>query len=215
MMDLLRAGRAMPDFLKAARVHLVEMSPLLQAAQKRTLAPSGAEISWAAHIDEVPEGPTLLIANEFFDALPIVQLEKREQGFFERAVGLDGQGRLSLGLMPVPVPAPAFAQAADLGAVAEHSPASAIYAQAIAARAMRDATTRAERIARVFRLLAGRAPHDDELAPLTVLVASQAEAFATDLAAARAVSGSDDPEHAALVLAASTVMASDAFVMVR
>ncbi|MBU6209969.1 MAG: DUF1553 domain-containing protein, partial [Planctomycetes bacterium] len=88
-------------------------------------------------------------------------------------------------------------------------------AQAIAARAMRDATTRTERIARVFRLLAGRAPHDDELAPLTVLVASQAEAFVTDLAAARAISGSDDPEHAALVLAASTVMASDAFVMVR
>jgi hypothetical protein len=88
-------------------------------------------------------------------------------------------------------------------------------AQAIAARAMRDATTRTERIARVFRLLAGRAPHDDELAPLTVLVASQAEVFARDGAAARAVSGSDDPEQAALVLAASTVMASDAFVMVR
>jgi len=88
-------------------------------------------------------------------------------------------------------------------------------AQAIAARAMRDAPTRAARTARVFRLLAGRAPYDDELAPLTVLVAGQAEAFATDLAAARAVSGSDDPEQAALVLAASTVMASDAFVMVR
>ena len=51
--------------------------------------------------------------------------------------------------------------------------------------------------------------------PLTVLVAGQVEAFATDLAAARAVSGSDDPEQAALVLAASTVIASDAFVMVR
>ena len=88
-------------------------------------------------------------------------------------------------------------------------------AQAIAARAVHDAPTRAGRIARVFRLLAGRAPHADELAPLTVLVAGQAEAFATDLAAARAVSGSDDPEQAALVLAASTVMASDAFVMVR
>ena len=88
-------------------------------------------------------------------------------------------------------------------------------AQAIAARAVHDAPTRAERIARVFRLLAGRAPHADELAPLTVLVAGQVEAFATDRASARAVSGSDDPEQAALVLAASTVMASDAFVMVR
>jgi NADH dehydrogenase [ubiquinone] 1 alpha subcomplex assembly factor 7 len=40
----------------------------------------------------VPEGPLLLIANEFFDALPIRQFERRPEGWCERLVGLDPGG---------------------------------------------------------------------------------------------------------------------------
>ena len=134
MMDLLRASRAMPDFRQAARVSLVEMSPLLQSAQKRSLQDAGVDIHWAGHIDEVPEGPSLIIANEFFDALPIMQLQRTEDGFFERAIGLDAQGGLCFGLMPLGIAPPGFAKHAKPGDIVELSPASAQYAQAIAQR---------------------------------------------------------------------------------
>ena len=41
-------------------------------------------------IEEVPEGPLIIIANEFFDALPVFQAVKQEDGWHERLVGIDG-----------------------------------------------------------------------------------------------------------------------------
>lgn len=139
MMDLLRAARAMPGFMEAAQVRLIEMSPILIAAQKRTLAQTGAAVSWHSHLDEVPSGPMLLIANEFFDALPVTQIERTAQGFFERAVGLDPQGKLQLGLMPVSVTPPEHAADAAIGAIVELSPSRTDYAGLIAARLAADA----------------------------------------------------------------------------
>jgi NADH dehydrogenase [ubiquinone] 1 alpha subcomplex assembly factor 7 len=138
MMDLLRAARAMPGFIEAAQVRMIEMSPILMAAQKRTLAAAGANVSWHGHLDEVPSGPMLLIANEFFDALPVVQIERTPQGFFERAVGLDAEGKLQLGLMPVAVTPPEHAADAAIGAIVELSPARVDYAAMIAARLVAD-----------------------------------------------------------------------------
>ena len=138
MMDLLRAARAMPGFIEAAQVRMIEMSPILMAAQKRALEKSGVDVSWASHLDEVPAGPMLLIANEFFDALPVVQIERTPDGFVERAVGLDAQGKLQLGLMPVAVTPPEYAGEAAVGAIVELSPARADYARLIAARLVAD-----------------------------------------------------------------------------
>jgi NADH dehydrogenase [ubiquinone] 1 alpha subcomplex assembly factor 7 len=49
----------------------------------------------------VPTGPTLLVANEFFDALPIRQLVATDRGWCERLVGLEGD-RLIFGLRSEP-----------------------------------------------------------------------------------------------------------------
>ena len=102
MADALRALRVLPAFRDAATVHLVETSPPLRAAQARTLEGSGAEVSWHACLDEVPAGPALVIANEFFDALPIRQLVQTDTGWHERVVGLGPDGALVLGLAPDP-----------------------------------------------------------------------------------------------------------------
>jgi NADH dehydrogenase [ubiquinone] 1 alpha subcomplex assembly factor 7 len=50
-------------------IHLVETSPVLRDAQKRTMT----DAHWHDSIEDVPRGPMLLVANEFLDALPIRQ----------------------------------------------------------------------------------------------------------------------------------------------
>jgi NADH dehydrogenase [ubiquinone] 1 alpha subcomplex assembly factor 7 len=75
------------------------MSPRLREIQRDTLA--GAPVIWHASLDEVPEAPTILIANEFFDALPIRQFVGTAAGWAERVVGLGEDGGLTFGLRPI------------------------------------------------------------------------------------------------------------------
>ena len=98
MADLIRAARIRPAFAKAARIHLVETSPRLRAAQATTLAACGLDVTWQERVDELPSVPHIVIANEFFDALPIRQFVLTRQGSAERMVGLDDDGRLTFGL---------------------------------------------------------------------------------------------------------------------
>lgn len=125
MSDALRASRVVPAFAAAARVHFVETSPVLRAAQRR-LVPQAL---WHDDLGGVPEGPVLLVANEFFDALPVRQFERREGAWFERVIGI-GNDALALGLTP----APGFQAAAAEGAIVEVSPARQAVAEAIGAR---------------------------------------------------------------------------------
>jgi NADH dehydrogenase [ubiquinone] 1 alpha subcomplex assembly factor 7 len=95
--DALRAARAQPDFVDAARVHLVETSPFLKKRQRSTLAATHPKLTvqWHDRLKDVPSsGPMLLIANEFFDALPIRQYVRTGEGWQERRIGLhpDGSG---------------------------------------------------------------------------------------------------------------------------
>ncbi|MDQ0504918.1 class I SAM-dependent methyltransferase [Xanthobacter agilis] len=108
MADALRAAGVAPAFGAAARVHLVETSPVLRQAQRQTLA--GHDVSWHDRIEDLPAGPVIVLANEFFDALPIDQYVRAADGWHERRVGLDADGRLIFGLDPRPTPvAAAFA----------------------------------------------------------------------------------------------------------
>jgi SAM-dependent MidA family methyltransferase len=84
MADLLRASAAMPEFRAAARPHLVETSPVLRDLQREALA--GLEAVWHEDVAELPDGPAIVIANEFFDALPVDQYVYRADGWHERMV---------------------------------------------------------------------------------------------------------------------------------
>jgi NADH dehydrogenase [ubiquinone] 1 alpha subcomplex assembly factor 7 len=95
MADVLRAGAAAPGFVDAARVNLVETSAPLRAAQAERL---GANAAWRERLEDAPAGPSLLIANEFLDCLPIRQFVRKPDGFRERLVGLGGAGALTFGL---------------------------------------------------------------------------------------------------------------------
>jgi SAM-dependent MidA family methyltransferase len=97
MADALRATKGVPGFHAALRVHLVEASPRLRAVQADRLAAFAP--AFHDHADGLPEAPLLVIANEFFDALPIRQFHRDGAGWRETVVGLDGD-RLALGLSP-------------------------------------------------------------------------------------------------------------------
>jgi SAM-dependent MidA family methyltransferase len=99
MADILRATRSVPGFHDAMSLHLVETSPTLRTAQKATI---GKPLTHHDTVDALPDGPLFLIANEFFDALPIRQFQRDADRWRERVVGLDGD-RLALGLAdPMP-----------------------------------------------------------------------------------------------------------------
>lgn len=98
MADLLRATRGVAGFHAALDLWLVEASPALRDRQAQALA--GHAPRWADAVADLPQGPLFLIANEFFDALPIRQFQRAGQGWRERLVGVEG-GKLGLGLGPV------------------------------------------------------------------------------------------------------------------
>ncbi len=98
MQDALRAAMVVPAFAQAIDVHLVETSPELGRLQHERLQHSGVPITWHSDVETVPPGPSIIIANEFFDALPVRHYIRDGQGWRERLVGLDGEGRFTFGL---------------------------------------------------------------------------------------------------------------------
>ncbi len=99
MADVLRATVRVPGFAEAADVHLVEASPVLRAQQAELIE---RKVTHHDSLATVPEGPTFLVANEYFDALPVRQFVRDGDGWRERVVGLDGDA-LAFGLTaPMP-----------------------------------------------------------------------------------------------------------------
>ncbi|MDX1575401.1 MAG: SAM-dependent methyltransferase, partial [Kiloniellales bacterium] len=126
MADALRAARQVPAFAAALQVHLVEISPSLRSRQEVVLA--DAEPTWHETLAEVPDLPLLLIANEFFDALPVRQLVRQAGGWGERLVGLDPKGEVLAFAVSPADPAlealvPEALRGAPAGSLFEASPA--------------------------------------------------------------------------------------------
>lgn len=124
MMDALRAIRVLPSFLRAVGVHLVEINPALREAQKKTLSATKADVTWHDRLDDVPEGPAIVFANEFFDALPISQAVKTDTGWHERVVIIDEKGALAFAFADAPLPrfdllVPPIVNAAPVGSICE------------------------------------------------------------------------------------------------
>jgi NADH dehydrogenase [ubiquinone] 1 alpha subcomplex assembly factor 7 len=125
MMDLLRAAKVRPGFGKAAQITLIEASPVLREVQANAL--KGVEAIWAKDLRGVPDdAPLFLIANEFFDALPIEQFVRLGGGWHERMVGAEGE-ELIFVVAPDSVPEsliPVHIRGAPEGSIFESSSAA-------------------------------------------------------------------------------------------
>ena len=93
--DLWRSVAVSPDFRSAVRICLVESSPVLRGRQQEQLSrlcPYPA-VEWYSRLADVPDGPLLLIANEFFDTLPVHQFIVSGNGWRERLIDCDPHQR--------------------------------------------------------------------------------------------------------------------------
>jgi SAM-dependent MidA family methyltransferase len=112
---------------------LVEASPKLRAIQYETLADYTPTHHDSA--DTLPDQPLFLVANEFFDALPVRQFVRDEDGWRERQVGVKN-GKLTLGLSG-PLPAPFLNHRREdtaHGDLVEYCPAAGAVLATISAR---------------------------------------------------------------------------------
>ena len=139
MSDLLRAAATAPGFRAAVRLALVEASPILRREQHQRLAEFNP--TWVDTLDDVPDGPLLLVANEFLDALPIRQLVRGRAGWAERMVAADEAGRLCLvdGAegQALSLLVPEARRDAAAGAIVELCPAATTLAAVLAERLVR------------------------------------------------------------------------------
>jgi SAM-dependent MidA family methyltransferase len=137
MSDLLRAGRAVPGFLDAAEVWLVETSGPLRELQATKL--EGWGINWAETFEELPDGaPLIAVSNELLDCLPTDQLVRAADGrWAERRVGLTPDGDdLAFGLVPLPpeIRTPPILESLPNGSLVEISAAARLLGLAVGRR---------------------------------------------------------------------------------
>lgn len=125
MADMLRAIRAASGMADAAQVTLIEASAHLRQIQRDRLG----SVTHLDSVEQIPDRPLFLIANEFFDALPIRQYQLTDNGWTERVVGLSDQG-LCLGLGAV---AP-LRRTGRPGDVIEECPAAVAIVETLARR---------------------------------------------------------------------------------
>jgi SAM-dependent MidA family methyltransferase len=83
MRDALRVAKLTPALYDGVKIYLYDINPFFIRKQKENLAPFGKEINWITKISQIPNIPTIVIANEFFDALPIKQFIKIKDLWYE------------------------------------------------------------------------------------------------------------------------------------
>ena len=137
--DALRAMAHVPGLAKALQVHLIEISPVLRGYQEQALG--SWHPKWHKAVMDIPDGPGVFVANEFFDALPVRQFIKDGCGWRERMVATDNTGGLAFTVSPrltIDPCLPAGLGKIKDGETVEVSPASISVVRALADRLRAD-----------------------------------------------------------------------------
>ena len=97
MADILRATRGIKGF-SLAHIALLDINETMQESQKNTLSDYNIHpIKTFDALETLPKQPTFIIANEYFDCLPIHQFRNSEKGWQE--IMIDAQkGALGMSL---------------------------------------------------------------------------------------------------------------------
>lgn len=124
--DILRVFGQLRSVVGGASVslHLVEVSPVLSRLQAQTLTGAGSQeaerddepvyrhgrtdaglpVSWYRRLEEVPEGFSIFVAHEFFDALPVHKFQRTDRGWREVMVDIDPERQEQLRFVVAPSP---------------------------------------------------------------------------------------------------------------
>ena len=93
MKVLLESFQNFPSFLESCNIIIHEKSPILIKIQKEKLSKS--KIIWVSQINKIKKNPSIFIANEFFDAMPIKQFRKQRNIWYEKFVNLENYSKAS------------------------------------------------------------------------------------------------------------------------
>jgi NADH dehydrogenase [ubiquinone] 1 alpha subcomplex assembly factor 7 len=104
ILDALRAAKVTPAFRAALVLHMVEVSRALERLQRQALIATDVPVFWHSSLEEVPDGPLIILANEFIDALPIHQAVMCADGWHERVIKVDDDGNLHFSIDRDPIP---------------------------------------------------------------------------------------------------------------
>lgn len=91
--DIIRTTKNIPGFNQAVSMHFVELDNNLRQRQKDALEHFSVKKYWHDSISSLPKIPTIFIANEFFDALPISQYIKRKNQWYVISLGVDQKNK--------------------------------------------------------------------------------------------------------------------------
>lgn len=136
MQDALRAASQDPHFIEAAQICLVEKNEYLKTRQATALH-TFTGVEWYADLGEIPDAPSIVIANEFFDCLPIDQFVFKNQNWFERQIGLDASGELAFQTGDAPVAIAHRPGHAVEGDISESCPAAEALVKSLVARLLK------------------------------------------------------------------------------
>tara|TARA_B100001123_G_C15289852_1_gene1017058 strand:+ start:510 stop:1574 length:1065 start_codon:yes stop_codon:yes gene_type:complete len=84
--DILKTFKNFETFYNSLEINLLEKSNILKKIQKLKI--NNKKVKWIEKINDINYGPVIFLANEFFDALPIKQIYKKKNLFFEKHVAL-------------------------------------------------------------------------------------------------------------------------------
>ncbi len=93
MKVILESFQNFPSFLESCNIIIHEKSPILIRIQKEKLSKS--KIIWVSHINKIKKNPSIFIANEFFDAMPIKQFRKQRNIWYEKFVNFENYSKAS------------------------------------------------------------------------------------------------------------------------
>ncbi len=80
--NILNIFKKFPEFNKAKKLFLYEISKSLKNLQKRKL--TSKNVKWINNFDKIKDGPVIFFGNEFFDAIPIKQFKREKKNLFEK-----------------------------------------------------------------------------------------------------------------------------------
>ena len=92
MKILVNTFNKFPEFKDACVINILEKSNYLKKIQKKNI--KNKDVRWLNNLDELNNFPSIFIANEFFDALPIKQFIKKQSDWYERYVQLNDNNEL-------------------------------------------------------------------------------------------------------------------------
>lgn len=86
MQDFLRVAQQYPAFIEGLHIYLLEKNHRLRAQQQEKLSSYQEKITWVESLEAIPPMPSLILANEFFDALPFQQFIYKQGRWWERYI---------------------------------------------------------------------------------------------------------------------------------